>query len=132
MIKYLLFILFLFMSTVCYAEPTYQEYHTALTLMYLDETEQELHFTNTSNYESTQPQLVSGLIHYATAYSTFNGKGYILSVIKVENGKVWRIQRHYGPENLSIDDYWICVNCNGESYNFPTINEHGLCETLGE
>lgn len=114
--------------TLAYPMPTETERQDALNLMYMDSTDQELHFYNTSNYESVEPRWINGLVHYSCAYSNFLGKGYVLSVIKSEDGKVWQIQRQYGADQKVINESWTCINCNGESYSFPTINEHGLCE----
>lgn len=116
------------MCNLAYPMPTEDERQEALKLMYLDSTDQELHFRNTSNYESTVPKWIQTLVHYSCAYSSFNGKGYIVSVIKEENGKIWMIQRQFGDDEQSVHDTWTCVNCSGESFNFPTVNEHGLCE----
>jgi hypothetical protein len=118
----------LLVCTSVLAHPSEDERQTALKLMYLDNTDQELHFYQTNNYESTSPRWIDGLVHYSCAYSNFSGKGYITSVIKSEEGKIWSIQRHFGPDKVSINNTWTCVNCSGESFNFPAINEHGLCQ----
>ena len=110
------------------AAPNAVDSNNANALIYTIQSDQNLHFTETSNYESVMPKSYAGLIYYSCAYSTFNGKGYVASVIKIENGKVWKIQVHIGPENPSIDETWTCQNCNGGAFNWPSVNEHGLCQ----
>lgn len=120
----------LLLSSTVFAQPSEADRQDALKLMFLDTTDQYLHFYETSNFESVSPKWVNGLIHYNCAYSTFNGKGFVTSVIKVEAGKVWQIQRHEGPEELTLNGIWTCINCNGTNFNYPVINEHGLCEDI--
>lgn len=111
------------------AMPTESDRQTALSLMYTMENAQEQTFEETSNYDTIDATWHNGLIPSACSYSTFAGKGYILTVAKVESGKVYTIQREYGPENPTINGTWTCVNCNGQKYNiFHSPNEHGLCK----
>lgn len=124
--------LFLFVYSLltytAFAVPSETDRQEALKMLYTVSNGQEQSFFETSNYESTTPQMIGDLVVQSCAYSTLAGKGHIDTVSKVEAGKVYIIQRHTGDANPVIHERWTCTNCTGENYNMiiPT-NEHGLC-----
>lgn len=111
--------------------PSEADRQEALELMYQLSSDQELHFRETSNYETTTARWRNGFVYQACAYSNFVGKGHVTTVSKVIKGKVYNIERHFGDDankenNISVN--WTCVNCNGERYEIvKEANEHGLC-----
>ena len=128
--KYLYIFLFTYFNLInlASAKPTEDDRQKALELMYTLSSDQDLHFIETSNYETVQPRWVKGLLPSSCAYSNTVGKGYILTVKKIEQGKVWIIQRHFGDADPFINSVWTCANCNGENYEIrEKSNEHGLC-----
>lgn len=132
--KFIVFLILLFAvnNTLISAQPSDEDNSQAEVLLYTLTSDQELHFRETSNYESVHPTYhENGLITHSCAYSNFVGKGYIATVSKVEEGKIWVIQEHVG-QDPSKDSYthtsWTCMNCNEENYEiFQEVNEHGLC-----
>lgn len=131
--KIIAFILLSFILIVpnVFAMPSEEDRQEALTLMYTMSSDQELHFRETSNYETSKPKWKDGFIYQSCAYSNFVGKGYITTVSRVIKGKVWVIERHFG-DNAQVEDniseYWTCKNCQGEQYAvFKEANEHELC-----
>lgn len=126
-----IFVLILLMSTIAYAEPSEQDTVAAEELLYTLTSDQTLHFKETSNYQSVGAKWKDGFIFQSCAYSTFNGKGYIATVSKIENGKVWNIEQHYGQDNTiaaTAKEDWTCMNCQGEKYEIiKETNEHSLC-----
>lgn len=125
-------LLMLVANPIVNAAPTESDRQRALELMYTVVSDQELHFKETSNYESVDAHWNEGLIYQACAYSNFNGKGFVATVTKIENGKVYNIERHFGDDvtvESKIDGVWTCKNCNGESYDFrKQVNEHRFCD----
>lgn len=123
--------LFLLFTTNALSAPTEQDRQKALKLMYVLTSDQELHFIETSNYETTLPRWNDGFVYYSCAYSNFRGKGYVATISKIEKGKAWVIERHFGDDPTiedNISGYWTCQNCTGEKYEIhKKANEHGLC-----
>lgn len=117
--------------TLLQASPSIEDTTIANELLYTLESDQTLHFKENSYYQSVTARIYKGLIYQSCAYSTFNGKGFIATVSKVENGKVWNIEKHVGQDNTiaaAAKTSWTCMNCNGENYEIvKTTNEHGLC-----
>lgn len=110
-------LLFLFICLIfnelAWGMPSESDRQTALNLMYTISNQQEQTFYENSNYETVPQHYVDGLMPSVEAYSTLQGKGYIITVAKVENGKVWIIQRHEGPDanvDLNIKDSWTITN----------------------
>lgn len=132
--KYCIFIiLFIIIPVIGYTAPTEADRETALSLMYELSSDQELHFAETSNYETTNTRWIDGFLLQASAYSTFAGKGYVLTVTKVEYGNAYIIERHFGDDDAiaaHIKTVWTCMNCSkGESFTFDKHpNEHGLVQ----
>lgn len=127
--KTLFFLLaFTLMTTIAFATPTEADRQEALSLIYTVSNGQNQTFEETSNYQSVTARMVGSFVISSCAYSNLEGKGYISTVSKVDEGRVFIIQRHEGDADPILHTSWTCMNCSGETYDmFDRVNEHGLC-----